>query len=399
MAEIVKIKKDGVIQYPITKPECVIDENGKNVLQLIKENGGGSTPDLSEYLTKEEFNEASEDFATTDALEGYATTQQLTELSENVAELRHDLGECDSRAGSALDMAEKHEEQLTELSSEVSELSEKIDNLPSAESSVFEAKYGETTFAEIVEASNAGKSVTCRYGQTIAQLISITDSVIYFTSIDIKRETRFVCYPSNLWTYTDHNTGHELKTLDNGNAQITIAGKTAEVATPQYVENAIQQSGGGGASNEWKCVADRRLLEGEKDIIFTTYADGTPLKANEVVVQLLIDKKAAQNITGYVGIKSTNNQNEALYGSLNYEQTSVDESNQRLQQMRICASPFFTIAEIAPDVKSTVASPTTAYYQGGNLKTFQIYEDIVYVRIITNGTMTSAAPYLKVYAR
>lgn len=46
MAEIVKIKKDGVIQYPITKPECVIDENGKNVLQLIKENGGGgmSTP-------------------------------------------------------------------------------------------------------------------------------------------------------------------------------------------------------------------------------------------------------------------------------------------------------------------------------------------------------------------
>lgn len=113
MAEIVKIKKDGVIQYPITKPECVIDENGKNVLQLIKENGGGSTPDLSEYLTKEEFNRASEGFATADALEGkqdtiedldsirsgagkgatavqpstltgYATTQQLTELSAEV---------------------------------------------------------------------------------------------------------------------------------------------------------------------------------------------------------------------------------------------------------------------------------------------------------------------------
>lgn len=31
----------GVIQYPITKPECVIDENGKNVLQLIQENAGG----------------------------------------------------------------------------------------------------------------------------------------------------------------------------------------------------------------------------------------------------------------------------------------------------------------------------------------------------------------------
>lgn len=41
MAEIVKITKDGVIQYPITKPEAVIDENGKNVLQLIRENSGG----------------------------------------------------------------------------------------------------------------------------------------------------------------------------------------------------------------------------------------------------------------------------------------------------------------------------------------------------------------------
>ena len=136
--------------------------------------------------------------------------------------------------------------ELTELSSEVSGLSERIDNLPTAESSVFEAEYNKTTFAEIVEAYNAGKSVTCRHGQTIAQLISIADSVIYFTSIDIKRETRFICYSSNTWTYNDHNTGHELKTLDNGNAQITIAGKTAEVVTPQNVgkQGVVKQTQG-----------------------------------------------------------------------------------------------------------------------------------------------------------
>lgn len=40
MADIINIMNDGVIQYPITKPECVIDENGKNVLQLIQENAG-----------------------------------------------------------------------------------------------------------------------------------------------------------------------------------------------------------------------------------------------------------------------------------------------------------------------------------------------------------------------
>lgn len=48
MADIIKIKKDGVVQYPITKPECVIDENGKNVLQLIRENAGGDPYDDTE---------------------------------------------------------------------------------------------------------------------------------------------------------------------------------------------------------------------------------------------------------------------------------------------------------------------------------------------------------------
>lgn len=114
-----------------------------------------------------------------------------------------------------------------------------IAKIPAPESSVFEAEYNKTTFAEIVEAYNAGKSVTCRYGQTIAQLISITDSVIYFTSINIKNETRFICYPSNIWNYNSHNTAHELEDLDNGNVQVTIAGNSAEVATPAYVSDAI----------------------------------------------------------------------------------------------------------------------------------------------------------------
>lgn len=233
MAEIVKIKKDGVIQYPITKPECVIDENGKNVLQLIKENGGGSTPDLSEYLTKEEFNRASEGFATADALEGKQDT------IEDLDSIRSGAGKGATAVQPSTLTGYATTQQLTELSAEVSGLSEKIENLPSGESSVFEAVYGVTTYEEIVEARNAGKSVTCRYGQTIAQLISITDSVIYFTSIDIKKEVRFICYSSNSWTYNEHNTGHELKTLDNGNVQVTIAGKTAEVATPQYVESLL----------------------------------------------------------------------------------------------------------------------------------------------------------------
>ena len=40
MAKIVQVRDEGIEVYPITTPEAVIDENGKNVLQLIDENGG-----------------------------------------------------------------------------------------------------------------------------------------------------------------------------------------------------------------------------------------------------------------------------------------------------------------------------------------------------------------------
>lgn len=35
MADIIQIKQDGVDKYPITKPECVIDENGKTIQQMM----------------------------------------------------------------------------------------------------------------------------------------------------------------------------------------------------------------------------------------------------------------------------------------------------------------------------------------------------------------------------
>lgn len=56
MAYIINIKNEaGEVQYPVTKPECVIDENGKNVLQLIRENSGGESYDdteLREQITE-----------------------------------------------------------------------------------------------------------------------------------------------------------------------------------------------------------------------------------------------------------------------------------------------------------------------------------------------------------
>lgn len=76
MADIIKIKKDGVVQYPITKPECVIDENGKNVLQLIRENAGGDPYDDTEL--RQEVAELSEKVNELDKGEAYIMGDTLT---------------------------------------------------------------------------------------------------------------------------------------------------------------------------------------------------------------------------------------------------------------------------------------------------------------------------------
>lgn len=143
-------------------------------------------------------------------------------------------------------------QELTELSAEVSGLSEKVDALgEGAEQEVFWATEGitdaskGTTYDEILAAHNAGKVVKCLYQKIIFDLRYVTN-ILYFAANVNNNLYYLKCPQSNKWQYSTENTEHKLETLDNGNAQITIAGKTAEVATPQYVENAIQQSGGGG---------------------------------------------------------------------------------------------------------------------------------------------------------
>ena len=131
---------------------------------------------------------------------------------------------------------------LTELSTQVGTLSEKIENLPSGESDVFEAIKGETSYDEIKAAFEANKVVYCYWQTRIYMLTKLEGGAAYFAVTHGNYYYRLVCYPgtpSTSWDTTSENFQHTLKSLDNGNAQITIAGKTAEVATPQYVENLL----------------------------------------------------------------------------------------------------------------------------------------------------------------
>lgn len=119
-----KQKLVGLANYDDSGIKKDIEDLSKKVEELEQGGQGGSTPDLSEYLTKEEFNEVSERYATTDsledyltkeefsetieryattdALEGYATTQQLTELSAEVGNKQDTITDLETiRSGAA----------------------------------------------------------------------------------------------------------------------------------------------------------------------------------------------------------------------------------------------------------------------------------------------------------
>ena len=132
--------------------------------------------------------------------------------------------------------------KVTELSTQVGGLSERVEDLEQGgqggEQEVFWATYGTTTYDEIVAAHNEGKNVLCIYNNNIAQLSQILESVLYFFVVGANA-IRVSCFKGGAWSYKTYNFSHELSTLDNGNAQITIAGKTAEVATPQYVQTTL----------------------------------------------------------------------------------------------------------------------------------------------------------------
>ena len=140
------------------------------------------------------------------------------------------------------------------------------------------------------------------------------------------------------------------------------------------------------------------MVEGVKAVIFTTYADGTPLKAREAIVEVINDIKAEVGINGYVRITSTLNKNKCSFGAIDYENTSVGDGAFTVQEVRIeTSSHFFTKAFLAKGMKNSIAQAMIIQEQIGHNP--QIFEDIVSIELASNSKLTKAAPLLKIYAR
>ena len=149
-------------------------------------------------------------------------------------------------------------------------------------------------------------------------------------------------------------------------------------------------------SNEWKCVYDGRMEVGGNILEFTTYSDGTPLKAEEIIVQVLIDS-ASKNNNGYVYVKSTLNQTMNPYGVIDFEKTDLGNVSYYLNQAYLKASPLFMVANLIKNMPSSIASGIEVKGVTGNTAP-QIYEDITYVRLVANNSL-DVSPLVKIYAR
>jgi hypothetical protein len=177
------------------------DTEVKNELARLEREKADKS-ELTDYLTKEEFNER---------IEGYATHDSVQELSENV----------------------------TELSAEVSGLSEKIENLPSGESSVFKAVYGVTTYEEVLEAYNAGKVVHCDHENVCYVMSSISTSHIFFTIINANNSSRIYVRANSTWGKEStalEQTTNKVKTIS---AESTDTQYPSAKAVYDFVNNTL----------------------------------------------------------------------------------------------------------------------------------------------------------------
>lgn len=165
-----------------------------------------------------------EDKAKVDGLEEeLAKKAEKSEIPTKMSQLEQDV-----EIGSSYDDTEVKEElarlkrekadksELTELSEEVSGLSERVDKLPSAESDVFKAIYGVTTYEEVSEAYNQGKIIHCDYESRCYELAVFTGNIAWFSCLNTTTSFLLMLNADSSWSkasYGLENAGNRVDTI------------------------------------------------------------------------------------------------------------------------------------------------------------------------------------------
>lgn len=147
--------------------------------------------------------------------------------------------------------------ELAELSEEVSELSERVDNLPTAESSVFKAVYGVTTYEEIKAAYDSGKVVHCDFNNLCYTLVRINDVEVYLNAVKGAYSYYMYCRKSD----NDWVVGYNL--LENTSNKVTSLSESStdtQYPSAKAVYGAIE-----GVSAEIEYLSQNAIIEGKAD--------------------------------------------------------------------------------------------------------------------------------------
>ena len=166
-----------------------------------------------------------------------------TEVIELTSEISIGVGSYDDteirEELSRLETDKADKSELTELSEEVSGLSERVDNLPTAESSVFEAIYGTTTYDEIIEAYNAKKHIIVWRKNRIYNLSYADSTSITFSALASSTVNRVTCKPSG-WV---ENPDIVIEQTSNKVTSLSDKSTDTQYPSAKAVYDLVQQSG------------------------------------------------------------------------------------------------------------------------------------------------------------
>ena len=114
-----------------------------------------------------------------------------------------------------------------------------LGEIPSGESSVFEAEYGVTTYDEVSEAYNQGKIIHCDYESRCYELAVFTGNIAWFSCLNTTTSYLLMLNADSSWSkasYGLENAGNRVDTIQ-------ADAKPYQYPSAKAVYAAIQQSG------------------------------------------------------------------------------------------------------------------------------------------------------------
>lgn len=138
--------------------------------------------------------------------------------------------------------------------------------IPSGESSMFEAIYGETPFADLWNAHQSNKHVVVRSGKFVLSLVRADETLISFSAINNENVYSATCNSSNVWTQ-----GAVFQVEKATNKVTSLSDKSTDTQYPsaKAVYNAIKQSGGQGGGEPSQYIKDATTSEDGNTLTLT----------------------------------------------------------------------------------------------------------------------------------